>query len=88
MAELKVVATVANEAEEGLVISRLAESGIKAVAQRTIGNVEFGGSGARNVLVEESQMDRARELLAGDEAIDEDELARLSEEAGRDGPES
>jgi hypothetical protein len=81
---LKVLTSVANEAEAELVLGRLSQEGIPATFQRTIGSAEWGGSGARNVLVDESDLDRARVLLQANEgAFSEDELARLSEEAGR-----
>ena len=81
---LKVVATVANEAEAELVCARLSEAGIPAVAQRAIGSAEWGSSGGRYVYVDEADAQRASELLeSADASISEDELARLSEEAGR-----
>jgi hypothetical protein len=81
---LKAVTAVANEAEAQLVLDLLAGAGIQAILQRTIGSVEWGSSGARDVLVDEADLDRARELLAANEgAVSDDELTRLSEEAGR-----
>jgi hypothetical protein len=79
---VKVAATASNESEALLICSRLLEAGIHAIPQRTIGNVEFGWSGARSVLVAEADLDRARELLGADaEPVDIEELTRLSEEA-------
>jgi hypothetical protein len=81
---LKILISVANEAEAELVLGRLSHQGIPATSQRTIGSAEWGGSGARNVLVDEADLDRARMLLQANEgAFSEEELARLSEEAGR-----
>jgi hypothetical protein len=81
---LKVVATVANEAEAELVCGRLSEAGIAAVSQRAIGGPEFGASGGRYVYVDEADLDRATSLLEAEQgAISEAELARLSDEAGR-----
>jgi hypothetical protein len=85
---LKVVATVANEAEAEMICGRLLEAGIHAVAQRTIGGPEWGWSGGRYVYVDEADLDRARALLESDQgSFSEDELARLSEEAAREASE-
>jgi hypothetical protein len=82
---LRVVASAANEAEAEMIAGRLAGIGIAAVSQRAIGGPEWGGSGARNVYVEEQDLERARELLAADEPpFSDEELGRLSEEAGRE----
>lgn len=81
---LKIVATVANEAEAEMVCGRLLDAGIHAISQRTIGGPEWGWSGGRYVYVSEEDLDRASALLESEEgAISEDELARLSEEAGK-----
>jgi hypothetical protein len=85
---LKVVATVANEAEAEMVRVRLSDAGIQAVAQRSIGGPEWGWSGGRYVYVEEADVERAKALLKSDEeAFTDEELTRLSEEAGRDAEE-
>jgi hypothetical protein len=82
--ELKVVTTVGSEAEAEMVIDRLRAANIHALAQRTIGGPEWGGSGTRSVYVDEEHFERARDLLAADEgAFSDEELTRLSEEAGR-----
>jgi hypothetical protein len=86
---LKVVATVASEAEAEMVRGRLSESGIQAISQRTIGGPEWGTSGGRYVYVDEADVERASALLASyEEPISDEELARLSEEAGREAKES
>jgi transcriptional/translational regulatory protein YebC/TACO1 len=83
--ELKVLTTVTSEAEAELILERLLEADIHAISQRTIGGPEWGSSGARDVYVNERELDRARAVLEADEGeFSEDELARLSEEAGRD----
>ncbi len=85
---LKVVASVANEAEAEMIRVRLAEVGIQAVAQRAIGGPEWGWSGGRYVYVEEADVERAKALLKADEeAFTDEELTRLSEEAGSDAEE-
>jgi len=84
MSALKVVATVANEAEAEMVRARLAAAGIQSVAQRAIGGPEWGWSGGRYVYVEDADLERASALLeAGEDAFSDEELTRLSEEAGR-----
>lgn len=86
--ELKVVTTVTSEAEAELILERLLEADIHAVAQRTIGGPEWGSSGARDVYVSEGELDRARAVLAADEGeFSDEELGRLSEEAGREADE-
>ena len=51
---LKIVATVANEAEAEMVCGRLSDAGIHAISQRTIGGPEWGWSGGRYVYVDEA----------------------------------
>jgi Putative prokaryotic signal transducing protein len=74
-----------------IIISRLAEAGIHAWPEpvpggplRYAGYSGFarGAVGRRNVYVEESDLARARAVLAEAESVDEDELARLAEESG------
>jgi hypothetical protein len=80
---LRVVATAANEAEADLLGQRLAEAGIDAISQRSIGGPEFGTSGAHYLYVEAAQLDRAREVLSAG-AVSEEELTRLSDESSAD----
>jgi len=83
--ELKSVTTVGSEPEAEMVCDRLLAEGIHAISQRTIGGPEWGGSGARVVFVDAKDLDRAQEVLKADEgSFSEEELARLSEEAGRE----
>jgi Putative prokaryotic signal transducing protein len=82
--DLEIATTVSSEAEAEMVRDRLLAADIHAIAQRTIGGPEWGSSGARSVLVNARDLQRAREVLASDEgSFSEEELARLSEEAGR-----
>jgi len=86
--ELEIVTTVSSEAEAEMVIDRLLAADIHALAQRTIGGPQWGPSGVRSVFVDAKDVQRARELLASDEgAFSDEELARLSDEAGRDATE-
>jgi hypothetical protein len=78
---LKVLTSVSSEPEAELISARLSEAGIQAIARRSIGGPEWGVSGARDVYVEEHDLVRAREILAADESVSEDELADLSDAA-------
>jgi Putative prokaryotic signal transducing protein len=85
---LRSVTTVSSPAEAEMVCARLLADGIRAITQRTIGSVEWGQSGARTVMVDAGDLDRARALLASEEGtFSDEELARLSEEAGREADE-
>lgn len=87
--ELKIVTSVTNQAEAELLCGRLMEAGIHAMSRRGFGGPEWGGSGANDVLVNAEDVERARELLgAEEEPISDEELARQSEEAGREASES
>lgn len=77
-----VVATAPGGTEARLICERLLEAGIPAEEQRSIGGPEWGESGARYIRVAPENAQRARELLRAGEDISEDELAKLSEEAG------
>jgi Putative prokaryotic signal transducing protein len=80
---LKTVAGTTNEPEAELIVSRLAAAGIGAVSRRSTGDVEFGAGGGRFIYVEEHDEQRAREILATQEPpFSDEELTRLSEEAG------
>jgi hypothetical protein len=60
---LQVVTTAANGAEADLIRQRLAEAGIPAISQRSIGGPEWGASGAQYIYVEAPHLERAREVL-------------------------
>jgi hypothetical protein len=83
------VASAQSEPEAEMICARLSEAGIRAVSKRNIGadNPEFGVGGSRNVYVEEGLAARAREALSVPEFSDA-ELAKLSEQAGRDAAEA
>ncbi len=79
---LKILTSVASEPEAELVVERLSAAGISAIAQRTIGGPQWGFSGARDVFVDEQDLERAHEVLASEEGtFSDEELGRLSEEA-------
>jgi hypothetical protein len=65
--KLEVVAVAANEPEAALLCQRLAEAGIHAIAQRTIGGPEWGFSGSRYVYVDATDAERASNLLKAGE---------------------
>jgi hypothetical protein len=79
------VASAQSEPEAQMICTRLSDAGIPAVSKRGLGtdNPQFGVGGSREVYVEEALSARAREVLDVPEFNDE-ELAELSERAGRD----
>jgi hypothetical protein len=80
---LKIVTTVSNELEAEIVVGRLAEAGIHCM--QSGGALRPGVGGGCSVYVEEADLDRAHEVLKADEGgFDEEELARLSAEAGQE----
>jgi hypothetical protein len=85
---LKVVAGAPNQPQADLIVERLAEIGIAAISQLSLGNPEFGAAGGRTIYVEERDVERAKALLAVEEPpISDEELTRLSEQAGREAQE-
>jgi putative signal transducing protein len=80
--ELRILTTVGNEAEAEMVAERLSEAGIRHMSRMAGGGIRLGAAAARDVYVEERDLDRAREVLKVDEGFSDEELARLSDEAG------
>ncbi len=80
--DLELVATVSNEAEAEMVAERLSEAGIRFTVRLASGGIRLGAAAARDLFVAAQDLDRAREVLALDEGFSEEELARLSDEAG------
>ena len=79
------VTTVSSEAEAEMICDRLLADGIHAIVRRAIGLPQFGSSGAHDVLVDPDDVERARALLDSEEGtFSDEELTRLSEEAGRE----
>lgn len=62
---LKLLITVGNEPEAEMLCGRLSNAGIPAMHQRGTGGVRssLGAGGLRDIYVEDSDRDRARELL-------------------------
>lgn len=58
------------------------EAGIRHMARMASGGIRLGAAAARDVYVEAQDLDRAREVLKVDEGFSEEELSRLSDEAG------
>ncbi len=82
---LSIVRRVSSASEAQIVQSLLREAGVESIAQRAIGGPEWGLSGGQVVYVQPADLARAREVLAADEQpVSDEELARLSEEAGRE----
>lgn len=80
---LKVLATASSPVEQSLLLARLSDAGTQGMGGAGGARAAFGSG--RDILVEEEDLARAREVLKEeDEGFDEEELARLSEEAGRE----
>ena len=80
--DLKIVTTVSNEAEAEMVAERLSEVGIRFSVRLASEGIRLGAAAARDIYVEEQDLDRALEVLKVDEGFSDEELARLSDEAG------
>lgn len=80
--DLRIVATVSNEAEAEMVAERLSEAGIRHMSLTAGGGIRLGAAAARDVYIDAKDLDRAREVLKVDEGFSEEELARLSDQAG------
>ena len=83
--ELKIVRRAASATEAEVIQSLLHEAGIESVLQRAVGGPEWGPSGGQTVYVQPADLQRAREVLAAAEtSVSDEELERLSEQAGRE----
>lgn len=80
---LKLVTSVSTEAEAEMVAERLSEAGIRFTVRLASGGVRMGAAAARDLYVDEQDLDRARQMLEVDEGFSDEELARLSDEAGK-----
>ncbi len=78
---LQVVATAGSGPEADLICQRLAEAGIQATAQRSIGGPQWGLSGSQYVYVEAEQLALAREVLAAPDHVSDEDLAKMAEDA-------
>lgn len=66
-----------------MVADRLTEAGIRFTVRLASGGIRMGAAAARDLYVDEQDLDRARETLETDEGFSDEELARLSDEAGK-----
>ena len=73
--------TVGNESEAEMVGERLAEAGIRSLAQMSSRGIRLGAAAERDILVDAKDLDRAVEVINA-EVPSEEELAALSEAAG------
>jgi hypothetical protein len=76
------VAHAANEPEAAMIRAQLSDAGIPSITKGP-STPQLGGAGACDVYVDEQLAASAREVLATP-PFDDDELARLSEEAARE----
>lgn len=81
--DLEIVATVSSEAEAEMVGERLSEAGVRFTVRIASGGIRLGAAAARDVCVDGQDLDRARAALEVDEGFSDEELARLSDEAGK-----
>ncbi len=80
---VRVLTAVASEAEAELIRLRLLDTGASAIHQRTIGGPQWGAS-ARRIFINDEDVGRAQQVLAPEGGLSEEEIARLSDEAGAD----
>jgi hypothetical protein len=80
--EFKIVTTVSNEAEAEMVRESLSDAGIRSMAQMSSEGIRLGAAASRDVYVEEQDYDKALQVLNA-AVPSEEELARLSDEAGK-----
>jgi Putative prokaryotic signal transducing protein len=84
--DLKIVAS-ARQMEADIIMGRLADAGIRCMHSPGLGGYGRGMPQTLEVYVNANDLERARAVLKEDEGgFDEQELARLSEEAGRQNP--
>ena len=83
--ELRMVATVANEAESEMVMERLSEAGIRSMPHLHPDNIRLGPAAPLDIYVEASDYDEALEVLAAD-VPSEAELEALSQEGTPEDP--
>jgi hypothetical protein len=85
--DLKFLTTASDEMQQSMLVGRLSEAGIRCTGIGGGVGLRRGASGPRDIYVQAADLDRAQAVLKEDEGgFDEDELARLSEEAGKEHP--
>jgi hypothetical protein len=84
--DLKIVAS-ATQTEADIIMGRLSDAGIRSMHSPSLGGYGRGMPQTLQVYVNAKDLERARAVLKEDEGgFNEDELARLSEEAGKQNP--
>ncbi|HEY4811649.1 MAG TPA: DUF2007 domain-containing protein [Solirubrobacteraceae bacterium] len=84
--DLKIVAS-ANQMEADIIMGRLSDAGIRCMHSPSLGGFGRGMPQTVGVYVNANDLDHAHAVLKEDEGgFDEQELARLSEEAGKQNP--
>jgi len=78
----KYLTSASNQFEADVILSRLAEAGIQAIPQSTLG-YRRDGMGTRSIYVDDADLEAAQKALKDAEGISEDELIAAEEEAAR-----
>jgi Putative prokaryotic signal transducing protein len=80
----RLLTSTANDFEAEVIRGRLADAGIEVVVKGGLPGRYGNVVGARDIYVEEDDFERASEAMKAGEGFNEDELAALSEQAGRE----
>lgn len=75
--------TASSEFEASAIRGRLSEAGIQALEQGPLDDSGVVFAHSRDIYVDDRDLERAKTTLRASEGLDEDELARQSEEAYR-----
>lgn len=76
--------TASSEFEASAIRGRLSEAGIQVLEQGALDEVGAAFVHSRDIYVDDRDLERAKTALRANEGFDEDELARLSEQAYRE----
>jgi hypothetical protein len=76
--------TARNEPELDAICGRLADAGIRVLAQGALDRLGVPFATSRDIYVNDDDLERARQVLSSNQDFDEDELARLSEQSYRE----
>jgi hypothetical protein len=75
--------TASSEFESGAIRGRLSEAGIHVLEEGALDERGVAFARSRDIYVDDRDLERAKAVLQENQDFDEDELARLSEEAYR-----
>lgn len=75
--------TASSEFEADAIRGRLSEAGIQVLEQGPLDKVGAAFVHSRDIYVDDRDLERSKTALRASEGVDEDELARLSEQAYR-----